>query len=155
MNIFLLFFIHQSFCQIYKWLHHFFWSIFAIQDSVYKRNTLPTGCLNSYCTRCVSGGKKHSFFRKIWRALYSCYLRFEIRPFAILPAIRERNSLLNHLTSNMSDINDRLLLKIPVLFVNINQKKVHTVHIIFIFLFPQTFPSWVINYRLFKINESQ
>ena len=24
-------------------------------------------------------------FLKIWRALYSCYLRFEIRPFAILP----------------------------------------------------------------------
>ena len=25
-------------------------------------------------------------FRKIWRALLSCYLRFEIRPFALLPA---------------------------------------------------------------------
>ena len=23
--------------------------------------------------------------RKIWRALFSCYLRFEIRPFALLP----------------------------------------------------------------------
>ena len=23
-------------------------------------------------------------FRKIWRALYSCFLRFEIRPFTIL-----------------------------------------------------------------------
>ena len=25
--------------------------------------------------------------RKIWRALLSCYLRFEIRPFALLPTI--------------------------------------------------------------------
>ena len=32
----------------------------------------------------VSGGKKYSFFRKIWRALLSCYLRFEIHPFALL-----------------------------------------------------------------------
>ena len=24
-------------------------------------------------------------FRKIWRGLLSCYLRFEIRPFALLP----------------------------------------------------------------------
>ena len=24
-------------------------------------------------------------FRKIWRALFSCYLRLEIRPFALLP----------------------------------------------------------------------
>ena len=33
----------------------------------------------------VSVGKKMFAFRKIWRALYSCYLRFEIRPFVILP----------------------------------------------------------------------
>ena len=26
-------------------------------------------------------------FRKIWRALLSSYLRFEIRPFALLPTI--------------------------------------------------------------------
>ena len=25
-------------------------------------------------------------FRKIWRALFSCYSRFKIRPFALLPA---------------------------------------------------------------------
>ena len=24
-------------------------------------------------------------FRKIWRALFSCYLRFEIRPFPLSP----------------------------------------------------------------------
>ena len=24
-------------------------------------------------------------FRKIWHALFSCYLRFEINPFALLP----------------------------------------------------------------------
>ena len=29
-------------------------------------------------------------FWKIWRSLFSCYLRFEIRPFALLPT----NSLL-------------------------------------------------------------
>ena len=32
---------------------------------------------------CVSGGKKCLFFWKIWRALLSCYLRFEIRTFAL------------------------------------------------------------------------
>ena len=26
-------------------------------------------------------------FRKIWRALFSCNTRFEIRPFALLPTI--------------------------------------------------------------------
>ena len=33
----------------------------------------------------VSGDKKYLFFRKIWGALFSCYLRFEIRSFALLP----------------------------------------------------------------------
>ena len=33
---------------------------------------------------CVSGGKKCSLFRKIWRGLFSCYLRFEIRLFDLL-----------------------------------------------------------------------
>ena len=28
-----------------------------------------------------------SFFWKIWRALFSCNTRFEIRPFALLPTI--------------------------------------------------------------------
>ena len=27
-------------------------------------------------------------FRKVWRALFPCYLRFEIYPFALLPTIR-------------------------------------------------------------------
>ena len=35
---------------------------------------------------CVSGGKKCLCFRKIWCALFSCYVRFEIRFFALLPA---------------------------------------------------------------------
>ena len=39
---------------------------------------------------CISGSKKCSFFRKIWRALFSCYLSFEIRPFALLPQMREK-----------------------------------------------------------------
>ena len=29
--------------------------------------------------------KKCSFFRKIWRAFFSCYLRFEICLFTLLP----------------------------------------------------------------------
>ena len=35
----------------------------------------------------VLGGKKYSFFRKTWRALFSCNTCFEIRPFALLPTI--------------------------------------------------------------------
>ena len=34
---------------------------------------------------CVSEGKKCSFFRKNWRALFSCNTLFEIRSFALLP----------------------------------------------------------------------
>ena len=35
--------------------------------------------------RTCSVGKKCSFFRKVWRALFTCNTRFEIRPFALLP----------------------------------------------------------------------
>ena len=31
------------------------------------------------------GSRKHSFFLEIWRALFSCYLRFEICPSPLLP----------------------------------------------------------------------
>ena len=31
-----------------------------------------------------NGGNYNTKHAKIWRALYSCYLRFEIRPFAIV-----------------------------------------------------------------------
>ena len=34
---------------------------------------------------CAYQRVKIGLFRKIWRALLSCYLRFEIRPFALLP----------------------------------------------------------------------
>ena len=34
---------------------------------------------------CVSGSKKCSFFQKMCRALFSYYLRLEIRLFALLP----------------------------------------------------------------------
>ena len=34
----------------------------------------------------LNQGLKTFVFRKIWHALYSCYLRFEIGPFAISPA---------------------------------------------------------------------
>ena len=52
---------------------------------------------------CVSGGKKTFVFRKIWRALYSCYLRFEIRPFAIVPTNLEKAvfKLMQSLTSKL------------------------------------------------------
>ena len=36
---------------------------------------------------CISGGKQHSFIGEIWRALFSKNTRFEIRSFALLPAI--------------------------------------------------------------------
>ena len=32
----------------------------------------------------LSGGKKCSFFRKIWRALFSCNTRFKIHRFSLL-----------------------------------------------------------------------
>ena len=32
-------------------------------------------------------------FRKIWRALISCYLRFEILPFSLLPTTYPQNFL--------------------------------------------------------------
>ena len=35
--------------------------------------------------RTFKNGLKNVRFSEIWRALYSCYLRFDIRPFAILP----------------------------------------------------------------------
>ena len=34
---------------------------------------------------CVSGWQEMFVFRKIWRALFSCNTRFEIRPFTLLP----------------------------------------------------------------------
>ena len=36
---------------------------------------------------CVSGSKKCSFFRKIWHAMFSWNIRFEICPFLLLPKI--------------------------------------------------------------------
>ena len=35
-------------------------------------------------------------FRKIWRALFSCYLRFEIHPFTLLPTICSLSFFLFH-----------------------------------------------------------
>ena len=34
-------------------------------------------------------------FRKIWRALFSCNTRFEIRPFALLPTNYDPNIFLS------------------------------------------------------------
>ena len=45
-------------------------------------------------------GVRNALFRKIWRALFSCKTRFEIRPFALLPTncpIRKVNNLVIHL----------------------------------------------------------
>ena len=36
---------------------------------------------------CASGSKKCSFFRKIWHAMFSWNIRFEICPFPLLPKI--------------------------------------------------------------------
>ena len=36
------------------------------------------------CTCVYQGDEKYSFFQKIWRALFSCYLCLQIRPFALL-----------------------------------------------------------------------
>ena len=33
----------------------------------------------------VTGGKTCGVRNETWRTLFSCYLRFEIRPFAVLP----------------------------------------------------------------------
>ena len=49
-------------CQIYKLLHHFFWGIVTINNSVYERNALTIGCiyyLNEFtawqvCVTCLS-----------------------------------------------------------------------------------------------------
>ena len=40
----------------------------------------------------VSGGKKFSFFRKIWRALFSWNTSSETRPFALLPTNYRRKN---------------------------------------------------------------
>ena len=39
----------------------------------------------SYSLMRTRGYKKCSFFRKIWRALFPCYLRFKIHLFTFLP----------------------------------------------------------------------
>ena len=46
-------------------------------------------------------------FRKIWRTLFSCNTRFEIRPFALLPANYQHIWLLESFTS-VRDISQRL-----------------------------------------------
>ena len=43
--------------------------------------------LTPWYTHVRIGGQKMFVFRKIWRALFSCNTRFEIRPFALLPPI--------------------------------------------------------------------
>ena len=39
---------------------------------------------------CVAGTKNVCFFRKIWLALFPCYLYFMIHSFALLPTINDR-----------------------------------------------------------------
>ena len=59
------------------------------KKKIYKRNKRNTNIPNPPNTHTyvyVSGGKKYSFFWKIWLALFSCYLHFEIHPFALLPS---------------------------------------------------------------------
>ena len=45
-------------------------------------------------------------FRKVWRALLSCYLRFEIHPFALLPTISLNLICINILPDKRQDDND-------------------------------------------------
>ena len=55
--------------------------------SVFRKETFSGVYINFvHLSKCAYQGVKKAFvFRKIWRALNSSYLRFEIRPFAILP----------------------------------------------------------------------
>ena len=39
-------------------------------------------------------------FRKIWRVLFSCYLRFEIRPFTLLLTILHLYDAIAHIETN-------------------------------------------------------
>ena len=55
--------------------------------------------------------------------------------------IRERSSMPNHLTNNISDINDRLLLTdYNYSSILVKKKNFHTFHILFIYFFTHTFP---------------
>ena len=45
-------------------------------------------------------GVRNVRFWKIWRALLSCYLRFEIRPFALLPTNYRSLSIVNEPTES-------------------------------------------------------
>ena len=49
---------------------------------------------------CVTGGKKCSFFRKTWPALFSCYLRFGSRPFSYYRRLDKIVSLTAHAKIN-------------------------------------------------------
>ena len=63
-----------------------------LKTEVTRKQSMPSFPKNEHLlppdthTVCVSWGKKRSFFGKIWHALISCYLRFEIYLFALLLA---------------------------------------------------------------------
>ena len=50
-----------------------------------EKRTFLTPDTHTYM--CLSGGQEMVVFRKIWRAVFSCNTRFEIRPFPLLPTI--------------------------------------------------------------------
>ena len=63
---------------VYEWLKRFYFI-----SSFYKINSNSSKIRQKGESQ--EGGKKCSFFRKIWRALFPCCLHLEIRPFALLP----------------------------------------------------------------------
>ena len=52
---------------------------------------------------CATGGKKCSFLRKIWRALFSWNTCFEIRPFALLPTKYQEEEITGFLFSHWTN----------------------------------------------------
>ena len=62
-------------------------------------------------------------FRKIWRALLSCYLRFEIRPFALLPTALFRSLSKTKKRNNLCKIRSLNSLDLAILYINRKNQK--------------------------------
>ena len=77
-------------------------------------------------------------FRKIWRVLFSCYLRFEIRPFGLIA-----NDLLCFLIETRKDLDANLLMYINEHFLfAVYKYYLEIVCEIFIFMDVVTLPSF-------------
>ena len=62
-------------------------------------------------------------FRKIWRALLSCYLRFEIRPFALLPTALFRSLPKTEKRNNLCKIRSLNSQDLTILYINRKNQK--------------------------------